>query len=286
MPAGFVLTGPGTKPSAIGPQARDAMKTGLSILAAWTLTCAASVALAADGFDGLDAGPKEGEKKAKTKKAARQAEGEKKDEKPSGPGAAVSFGDDVDALATKLELTDEQKEKFQKIKESREKALENYDKANEKKVAKAQETLQKLAGADQRDPRAADLRKQCDTFIKSVETNRQKLTDAHDGKMWALLKPEQRAKWNAPILTDEMTKEFGLLFLDATQEEKLQKLCEAQAKRLSVPLDPEKHASALDGIKMTVYKTILNKKQQGEYRQRKASEAKPKTTEGGGKRKR
>jgi len=276
------------------------MIKGLPILAAIAVFWTAAPSLTAEeGAEGAKVRPakrdnedpfaKEGAKEAGkpakpdkgdpfAKEGGKEVKRDKKD--PFGKGGGAVFGEDLDGLAAQLELTDEQKEKLQKIKDSRDKAMERFEKANGKKVTIAEGKLQQLGNVDKRDRRAGDMRRQLEGFLQGVKASRDKLSDGYGRRMFALLTPEQKAKWNGPILTEELTKEFSLLFLEGKQQERLQKLCDAQAKRLSIPLNPEKHAKALDGLKLTVYRSILNRKQQAEYRQLKAPKGKERATRG------
>ena len=261
------------------------MSKGLSILASWAVL--AMVALppcpAAEGFGDL---PGEG-KKDKKAKPAKEGEGAQenpfgnKENKPGEKGdkprekkkkdvlgESPAFGDDLEKLDSLVGLKDDQKEKLQALKDKRDKALEKFDAANARKITKLEAALGKTQG--RRDQETANLRRQVEGMLKSIETNRSRIEDGINRRMFSLLTPEQRAKWNLPILSDELTKEFSLMFLEGKQEEKLQALCKSQAKRLNIPLDPEKHAKALNGLKMQVYRSVLNKKQQVEYRKSKA----------------
>jgi Spy/CpxP family protein refolding chaperone len=235
------------------------MKTYCAILAALVAFAVATAppCLAAEGVEVKPAQPKRAGKKPARKD-------------PFGR-ATSTFGENLDQLKEKLDLSDEQKEKLGKLIETRDKALEKYDKVNEPKAQKIEGRLSQLQGKGAKNKQVQGMRRQLEGYLKNIQTGRQRITDACEKRMFALLTPEQRAKWNTPILQDELTKEFSLLFLDTKQEERLENLCKAQAKRLSVPLDPEKHAKALDGLKLQVYRSILNKKQQFEYRKMKAT---------------
>jgi len=246
------------------------MKKGLSVLAAF----AALIAVALPpclGAEEVKVRPEGGEKGPKKRRP-------RKEESPFGKSAA--FGDDLAQLDSQLTLTEEQKKKLQEIKEKRDKALEKYDQVSQKRVSTVERNLEKVRG--RKDREANNLRKQAEGFLKSVRVGRTRLATGYDKKMFAVLTPEQRAKWNTPILTQEITNEFSLLFLEGKQEEKLQALCKAQAKRLSIPLDPEKHAEALLPIKRLVFRNVLTKKQQAEYLKLKA----PASKDGEGKRRR
>jgi Spy/CpxP family protein refolding chaperone len=216
------------------------------------------------------------------RKAVEPAPARVKPDKEDPFAGAAAFGENLEDLDAKVTLTEEQKTKLKKLMETRDKTLAKFDKAYESRVQKAEERLSALRSRGEKNNRQVqNMRKQLEGFLKSVETKRSTLEGGYEKRMFALLKPEQRAKWNHPILQDALTKEFSLLFLDTKQEERLESLCKAQAKRLSVPLDPEKHAKSLEGLQMMVYRSILNKKQQLEYRKMKAAMVKKPGREGG-----
>jgi hypothetical protein len=86
--------------------------------------------------------------------------------------------------------------------------------------------------------------------------------------MFAVLTADQKAKWNTPLLTDEMAKEFSIVMLDPKQIERLGAFCAQQARVLAFPVDPFNPADKqLNAVKMQIYKTILTPAQQAEYRQ-------------------
>ncbi len=238
------------------------MKKGLSVLAALAVLIAVTLPPCL-GAEEVKVRPAGGEKGPRKRRPG-------KEESPFGKSAA--FGDDLSQLDSLVTLTEEQKKKLQEVKEKRDKAMEKFDQVSEKRIGRAEQALGKLRG--RKDREANNLRKQAEGFLKSVRAGRARLATGYEKKMFAVLTPEQRAKWNTPILTGEMTNEFSLLFLEGRQEERLQALCKAQAKRLSIPLDPEKHAEALLPIKRLVFRSVLTKKQQAEYVKLKAPASK------------
>jgi Spy/CpxP family protein refolding chaperone len=252
------------------------MKKGLSILAG--LLALGIMTMPLSSAEGVAEAQDKGKAK-RDRKPVKRGEGEPFSQAPA-------FGEDLEALATKVGLSDDQKTKLQKLKEARDAELAKYDKANEPRVQKAQERLNQLTGKGEGDKakQIQSMRKQLEGFLKGVEAGRERLASGHDRKMFAVLTPEQRVKWNGPILKDAMTKEFSLLFLDTKQEERLEAFCNTQAKRLNLPLDPDKHAKSLEGLHLQVYRTILNKKQQAEYLKMRSSTEKKGKDEGRGKR--
>lgn len=256
------------------------MKKGLSVLGILAVLTAVALPPCL-GAEGVKVQPEGAEKGQKRKRPEGKREGNREGDPFS---KSVAFGDDLGKVDSVVGLNDEQKKKLQDLKEQRDKALEKYDQTYQKRIAKAEAAMEKLHG--KKDREAGQVRKDVEGFLKSVQTNRAKLAEGYERRMFAVLTPEQRAKWNSPILTEEMTSEFSLLFLEGKQEERLQALCEAQAKRLSIPLDREKHAKSLDPIKRLAFKTILTKKQQAEYLKLKApTKTTGKGQEGKGRRK-
>jgi hypothetical protein len=165
----------------------------------------------------------------KGKRKAPGKQGQRDQKKP--PSRGVAFAEDLDAVDAKVSLTDEQKARLRKLKELRD------------------EALAKIHGTS--DSRARGAREQ-------IEAECEK-------EMFAVLTAEQRAKWNAPILLKEMTKEFELLFLTSDQQERIGNLCQAQAGRIAVPLDPKRHAKAIQAVMAMVYRNILTSEQRREY---------------------
>jgi hypothetical protein len=183
------------------------------------------------------------------------------DGKAKNPGFAAN----LDELTTAVGLTDDQKTKIQAMKETCTKDLDKYDKSNEAKLAIAQTKLDKATQA--KDDKTA---KEAKAYIDGVKAGREVLQAANDKKLFALLTPAQRVKWNAPILKTEVDKEFSMTFLDSKQEDKIAAVCATQAKSLTQPLDPDKLGKSLDALKAQVLTTILTPKQQADYKKSKA----------------
>jgi Spy/CpxP family protein refolding chaperone len=203
-----------------------------------------------------------------------------------GEKAGATFGDDLDALKGQLSLSDEQMDKLGKIKAERDKTLARWDQVNQPKIERAETRLSQLAGKDKRDRRVGNARKQLEAGLKSLRAGRTRIEAGYERRMFAVLTPEQRGTWNGPLLTEEMTKEFSLVFLEGAQEEKIATLCNAQAKRLAVPVHPEQQANLLRSLKAQVYRSVLNSKQKAEYAKMKRAEAARKSSKGGERRKR
>jgi len=165
----------------------------------------------------------------KGKRKVPGKQGKRDQKKP--PARSAAFAEDLSSLDAKVSLTDEQKARLRKLKQLRDEALAKIHGSGASKARQAREQLE------------AECEKE----------------------MFAVLTAEQRAKWNAPILREEMTKEFELLFLTGQQAERIQNLCQAQARRIAVPLDPRKHARIIRAVKAMVYRNILTSEQRREY---------------------
>ena len=229
------------------------MSKGPVVLAGLALLGALSAPLLADA---------KGKGRNKAKKGANANKARKGKRESAAPKAAA-FGENLSAVAGKVGLTDEQQDRIRRLKQSRDQALAKHDSDWEPKVQKANARLSQLSGGGGRHAQGA--RRQLDGFVKGAAAARERLEASYEKKMFAVLTPEQRAKWNLPVLLKALTGEFSLLFLTRRQEERLRGFCEAQAKRLPVPLDPQKHAKLIESLKAQVYRTILTDKQRSEY---------------------
>ena len=239
------------------------MRKGLYILAGLAVAAALAVPVfAGDNEEG-------GEVKVKPVKGKEKAPKGKDDPFGGGGAAAPAFGEDLEQLNSTVTLTDDQKTRLGKIKEARAKALEKHDKTAEKTKTLIEGRLEKLKGKDTNDPQIQMARKRLERQLAGLDNERNAVAEGYEKRMFVVLTPEQRAKWNTPILKDEMMKEFSLVFLEDTQGEKIQALCETFAKRLNAPVDPVKNAKALEPLKSQVFRTVLNKKQQADYKKAK-----------------
>jgi len=247
------------------------MKKGLYVLAGLAVLAAMTVpALAADDEGGeVKVKPAQGKEKAAKEKVVKEKAPKEKDDALPGAAAAGAFGDDLEQLSSAVTLTDEQKTKLQKIKEARDKALEKHDKTAEKTRELIESRRKKLEGKDKNSPEIKMATERLAKQEAALETERNAVAEGFEKRMFAILTPEQRAKWNTPILKDEVMKEFSLVFLEDTQGEKIQGMCETFAKRLTAPVDPVRNPKAIDPLKAQVFRTVLTKKQQADYKKAK-----------------
>jgi hypothetical protein len=198
--------------------------------------------------------------------AARQGK-----KQPTGPPPPMVtqgfFGDDIDKIDAACELTDAQKTRLRQMKTELDKAMEKHDKDAAPKLAKIDESLAKLV-PNKKDPKIAGARKELEALKAQIAAERENLTQTHIRRMFAVLTSDQKAKWNTPLLTDEMAKEFSIVMLEPKQIERLGAFCAQQARVLAFPVDPFNQADKqLNAVRMQIYKTILTSAQQAEYRQ-------------------
>lgn len=161
------------------------MKKGLSVLG--ILAVLTAVALPPSlGAEGVKVQPEGAEKGQKRKRPEGKREGNREGDPFS---KSVAFGDDLGKVDSAVGLNDEQKKKLQDLKEQRDKALEKYDQTYQKRIAKAEAAMEKLHG--KKDREAGQVRKDVEGFLKSVQTNRAKLAEGYERRMFAVLTPEQ-----------------------------------------------------------------------------------------------
>jgi len=205
--------------------------------------------------------------------AGKAPKAAKKKDKGVSPTAFHStFGDDIDRIDATCELTETQKKRFELAKTQREKELQKYDVDMAPKLAKIEDRLMKL-DAKSKDAQVVEARKQLEAFKEQIVAGRERLVQTHVGRMFALLTADQKAKWNAPVLTEEMIKEFSVLMLEPRQTDRITTYCAQQARVLTMPVDPARpEDKLLTPVKLQIYKTILTPAQQAEYRKLKTPE--------------
>jgi len=188
------------------------------------------------------------------------------------PKKDESLTDDMEKLDQQVTLTDQQKTKIPEMRKIRDKILANWDKVNRKKFDAMQAGLEKLKS--RRDMRAC---KAIVTRIRSMSRSRAIIVSSNERKFFGVLTPEQRGKWNTPIVSQVILDEFQSLELSKEQIAKIETAVSAQAKRLAVPLGSGAPPTQVTGpIKKYVYTRILTAKQRKQYaaakRQAKAGE--------------
>lgn len=200
---------------------------------------------------------------ADNNKPAKNRKG-RKDKAAPAPQAA--FGDDLDQVDTTCGLTEIQKKRFEQAKTQRDKELGKFDADMAPKLAKIEQRLGSL-DAKSKDQKVVAARKQLEAIQAQIVARREAIAQGHVRKMFALLTADQKAKWNGPLLTEEMSKEFALLMLEPKQIEQLDGFCARQARVLTFPVDPARpDDKRLGSTKFQIYKTILTPAQQAQYR--------------------
>ena len=192
------------------------------------------------------------------------------------PPASVSLTDDLEKLKEQLGLTDEQVTKLTGLREQRDKALAKHDDGAQRQLRNAQGRIEKMKRPQDRD-RAMKMVRSRELVLGRT---RQALAATHEKKMFALLKPAQKAKWNAPLLQTEVEKQFEGISLTDDQKAKIQALSETQAKRLTVPFSTKTHAAIVRLLANQANLRVLTPEQKKEYAKKRTAEAAAKRRRG------
>jgi hypothetical protein len=185
------------------------------------------------------------------------------------PKNTESLTDDMETLDEKVTLTDQQKKKIPEMRALRDKILTNWDKVNRKKFDAMKAGLEKLTTR-----RQMRLCKTIVTQLRSLARARAAIVLSNERKFFGALTPEQRGKWNTPIVSQVLLDEFSSLELSKEQIAKIELAAGAQAKRLAVPLGSGPPPTQVTApIKKYVYTRILTTKQRKQYIVAKRQEA-------------
>ncbi|MBL7218906.1 MAG: hypothetical protein ISS69_02235 [Phycisphaerae bacterium] len=176
------------------------------------------------------------------------------------PKTDESLTDDMEKLDKQVTLTDQQKTKIPAMRALRDKGLANWDKVNRKKFDIMKARLEKLSS--RRDMRAC---KAIVIQLQSLSKARANFVTSHERKFFGMLTPDQRGKWNAPILSQIILDEFSSLEPSKEQIAKIESAVSVQAKRLAVPLGADVPAQVTGPIKKYVYTRILTPQQRKVY---------------------
>jgi hypothetical protein len=188
--------------------------------------------------------------------------------------AAPAFASDIDALRADLELTEQQVTKILGIREKRDAAMAKWDETQEKRKAQIEEKLPGLMGKEN-----TRLREQAEAYLKALPLARARASAPYDKKMFVVLTPAQRGKWNSPVLRDAAIKEFSSPVLSGDQDVKLAAVCEKLGKTQSTPVSAVTHPSLMASLYKEVYLKVLDKYQQKSYKDVKMEEMKRKKEE-------
>lgn len=206
---------------------------------------------------------------AAAKKKARPAPKKRGDDFPA-PAAeepAASFTDNLDQLKEQLGLTDAQAVKLAAMRKKRDTLLARQADLNAKKIEAARTKVAKIRKASERQRMEQQLQK----YIERVERSTRTVAVAQERTMFAVLTPEQRAKWNAPLLQAGVEKEMEALGLTDEQKAKIKTICEVQAKRTTAPVSGPGAASAINVVANQVNLRVLTPEQKREYAKSKAA---------------
>jgi len=189
---------------------------------------------------------------------------------PSAPPRAsttiASFSDDVPALTTQLDLDEKQVAKISALRKRRDEALAKQDQADQKLLEAAQARVNQAKGDSDRKRRTQDLAKSTQRIEQALIA----LAVRHERTMFSVLTPAQKVKWNAPILLGEVEKLFESLDLTDPQKTQVRALCDAQVKRLSVPVSPQTAGYTIKALAGKVNLQVLTREQRQQYAKNRA----------------
>ena len=188
------------------------------------------------------------------------------------PPTMASFTDDMSALVKQVGLDEKQVAKITALRKRRDEALTRQEQADEKRIESAEARIKQAKRDSDRQRRTRDL----DKSIERMKRTLAALAAQHERTMFFVLKPEQKAKWNAPILQSEVEKAFASLGLTDAQRVQIQALCAAQAKRLSLPASPQTASYTIKSLASQVNLRVLTREQKQQYAKDRADRSKPK----------
>jgi len=183
------------------------------------------------------------------------------------PENVESLTDDMDKLDEKVGLTEQQKKKITEMRTARDKVLERWNKANRKRFDTIKAHLDKL--------KPVKGNKTCKAIVGRLNALRKAhagIAAGYERKLFAVLTPEQRTKWNAPILCELLKEEFSAMELTEVQTAKITAACNARAKRSTLPMAEGRSKQITESMKKYVYTSVLTAKQRKAYAAMKRSQ--------------
>jgi len=237
-------------PSALGPIGKGCAVKRLLVLGFTLVTVLLSATY-------LDAAPK-------GKGAAPRPKKDRGDDfPPAMPNTEMppSFADDMDKLKEQLALSPAQVTKLAAMREKRNELLAKQEQANRKRIESARTRVAKIKKAADKQRMTREL----DAYIKRLDRTRQTMAAQHERTMFAVLTPDQKTNWNAPILQVEVEKALAELNLTGEQKSQIQKLCETQAKRTTVPASATASAATITLLTNQANLRVLTPEQKREY---------------------
>jgi len=176
------------------------------------------------------------------------------------PENVESLTDDMGQLDEKVTLTEQQKKKIAETRAIRDKTLERWNKANRKKFDTIKAKLEKL--------KPVKGNKTCKAIVGRLNVMRKAhagIASGYERKLFAVLTPDQRSKWNAPILRELIEQEFSAMELTEAQTAKITTACKARAKRCTLPVAAGNSKQITESMKKYVYTSVLTTKQRKAY---------------------
>jgi hypothetical protein len=229
-----------------------------------------AVGEAADGQPAEADAPEAGDEEKADRDAPGEAASKPADQpvEPSGPNS--SFTDDMERLNGVVGLNEKQTAAISRLRQDRDKALANWDKQNEKQLQRAREALDKLEG--EKNERA---RKDIEARVARINKSRENLFQQYEKRMFALLDPAQRGKWNGPLMQSAVIGEFESLSLNEKQLEDVKGICATGGSRLAAPFASAEQQRVIESLKAQIVARVLTKEQRTAYMKAHAKGAAP-----------
>ena len=162
--------------------------------------------------------------KTDPEKETRFFEDQKDEADEEAAGINPDLYDEYAEMAKVAKLDKKQQEKLLAIQNVKEAALEKWDQKNEKKLARAEDTIERT--------KSDRKRERLELQLKKFEARRKALAAKHDRMALGILKKEQIIVWNGHRLWEEVSLEFEFLDLDEHQQAKGKEICNKIAGKI------------------------------------------------------
>lgn len=178
----------------------------------------------ADAEQPADKSKKTESPKTDPKKETRFFEDQKDEADEEAAGINPDLYDEYAEMAKVAKLDKKQQEKLLAIQNAKEAALEKWDQKNEKKLVRAEDTIERT--------KSDKKRERLELQLKKFEARRKALAAKHDRMALGILKKEQIIVWNGHRLWEEVSLEFEFLDLDEHQQAKGKEICNKIAGKI------------------------------------------------------
>ncbi len=187
--------------------------------------------------------------------------GAQRNNRPGGPAGGFRammnpYANQFDQMDKDLKLTDDQKTKIKTEVDAMNKDISDLQ---EDAAARGREIMQNAG-----DDRAAAMEK-VQAEIKKTMADMQKIVDAGQTRINALLTPDQRVTWEGSKLKRTLQQRLGFMELTADQKIKVQALIDETAKSLAEAKDPAATAAAQGKLLKRIVADILTDDQAAKF---------------------